>query len=136
VLGYCADSFASLADYARMVGLNVLIENHWGLSSDPDAIVALMKKVGKSNFGTLPDFGNFPQEVDRYEAVKKMMPYAKGVSFKCYDFGADGKETTIDMDRMMKIVAEAGYKGFVGIEYEGKRLSELEGAEGGQEVSG
>lgn len=132
VLGYCADSFASLADYARMVGLNVLIENHWGLSSDPDAIVALMKKVNKANFGTLPDFGNFPKEVDRYDAVKKMMPYAKGVSFKCYDFGADGKESAIDMDRMMKIVAEAGYKGFVGIEYEGKRLSELEGAKAGK----
>jgi sugar phosphate isomerase/epimerase len=132
VLGYCAESFASLADYARMAGLHVLIENHWGLSSDPDAIVALMKKVGKSNFGTLPDLGNFPQEVDRYEAVKKMMPYARGVSFKCYDFGTDGKETTIDMDRMMKIVQEAGYKGFVGIEYEGKRVSELEGAQAGK----
>jgi sugar phosphate isomerase/epimerase len=91
-----------------------------------------MKKVGKSNFGTLPDFGNFGPDVDRYEAVKKMMPYAKGVSFKCYDFGADGKETSIDMDRMMKIVQEAGYKGFVGIEYEGKRLSELEGAQAGK----
>jgi sugar phosphate isomerase/epimerase len=132
VLGYCADSFASLADYARMVGLNVLIENHWGLSSDPDAIVALMKKVGKANFGTLPDFGNFPPDVDRYEAVKKMMPYAKGVSFKCNDFGPDGKETNVDMDRMMKIVQDAGYKGFVGIEYEGKRLSELDGVKAGK----
>jgi len=132
VLGYCADSFAALADYARGAGLNVLIENHWGLSSDPDAIVALMKKVNKPNFGTLPDFGNFPKETDRYEAVRKMMPYAKGVSFKCYDFGADGKETTIDMDRMMKIVREAGYHGFVGIEYEGNRMTELDGVKAGK----
>ena len=87
VLDYCADSFATLADYAKGAGLNVLIENHWGLSSDPDAIVALMKKVNQPNFGALPDFGNFPKEVERYEAVRKMMPYAKGVSFKCYDFG-------------------------------------------------
>jgi len=132
VLDYCADSFAALAEYAKAAGLNVLIENHWGLSSDPDAIVALMKKVNKANFGTLPDFGNFPKEIDRYEAVTKMMPYAKGVSFKCYDFGADGKETTIDMDRMMKIVLDAGYRGFVGIEYEGNRLSELDGAKAGK----
>ena len=132
VLDYCADSFAALADYAKGAGLNVLIENHWGLSSDPDAIVALMKKVNQPNFGTLPDFGNFPKEVDRYEAVKKMMPYARGVSFKCYDFGADGKETAIDMDRLMKIVQDAGYRGFVGIEYEGNRLSELEGVKAGK----
>jgi sugar phosphate isomerase/epimerase len=132
VLDYCADSFATLADYAKGAGLNVLIENHWGLSSDPDAIVALMKKVNKPNFGTLPDFGNFPKEVERYEAVRKMMPYAKGVSFKCYDFGADGKETTIDMDRLMKIVQDAGYRGSVGIEYEGNRLSELEGVKAGK----
>jgi L-ribulose-5-phosphate 3-epimerase len=132
VLDCCADSFAALADYAKGAGLNVLIENHWGLSSDPDAIVALMKKVNKPNFGTLPDFGNFPKEVERYEAVKKMMPYAKGVSFKCYDFGADGKETTIDMDRLMKIVQDAGYRGSVGIEYEGNRLSELEGVKAGK----
>jgi sugar phosphate isomerase/epimerase len=132
VLYCCAESFAALADYAKGAGLNVLIENHWGLSSDPDAIVALMKKVNKPNFGTLPDFGNFPKEVERYEAVRKMMPYAKGVSFKCYDFGADGKETTIDMDRLMKIVQDAGYRGSVGIEYEGNRLSELEGVKAGK----
>jgi sugar phosphate isomerase/epimerase len=132
VLDCCAESFAALADYAKGAGLNVLIENHWGLSSDPDAIVALMKKVNKPNFGTLPDFGNFPKEVERYEAVRKMMPYAKGVSFKCYDFGADGKETTIDMDRLMKIVQDAGYRGSVGIEYEGNRLSELEGVKAGK----
>ena len=132
VLDYCAESFAALADYAKGAGQNVLIENHWGLSSDPDAIVALMKKVNQPNFGALPDFGNFPKEVERYEAVRKMMPYAKGVSFKCYDFGADGKETTIDMDRLMKIVQDAGYRGFVGIEYEGNRLSELEGVKAGK----
>ena len=132
VLGYCAESFHALAEYAKGAGINVLIENHWGLSSDPDAIVALMKKVNQANFGTLPDFGNFPKEIDRYDAVKKMMPYARGVSFKCYDFSPEGKETTIDMDRMLKIVQEAGYKGFVGIEYEGTRMSELEGAKAGK----
>jgi sugar phosphate isomerase/epimerase len=131
VLGYCAESFAALADYARLAGINVLIENHWGLSSDPAAIVKLVQQVGKTNFGTLPDFGNFPMDVDRYAAVKEMMPFGKGVSFKCYDF-ADGKETSIYIDRMLKIVIEAGYHGFVGIEYEGNRLSELEGARAGK----
>jgi sugar phosphate isomerase/epimerase len=132
VLDWCADSFAVLAEIARGAGLDVLIENHWGLSSDPDAIAALIRKVNQPNFGTLPDFGNFPQGVDRYEAVRKMMLYAKGVSFKCYDFSPEGKETTIDLDRMMKIVLDAGYRGFVGIEYDGNRLSEHEGVKAGK----
>jgi len=126
-LNYCAESFTRLCGYAKERGLNVLIENHGGVSSDPDVVVRLMKLVNLPNFGTLPDFGNFPKSIDRYEAVKKLMPYAKGVSFKCYDFGADGNETTLDMDRLMKIVQAAGYRNWVGIEYEGNRLPEYDG---------
>lgn len=126
-LGNCAESFNDLCDYAARSNINVIIENHGGISSNPDVVVALMKRVNRPNFGTLPDFGNFPKEIDRYEAVSKLMPYAKGVSFKCYDF-KDGKETTIDMDRMMKIVADSKYANrWVGIEYEGNRLTEFEG---------
>lgn len=128
-LGYCADSFAHLLEYAKGRGLNVIIENHGGLSSQPDIVVRLMKMVNLPNFGVLPDFGNFYPPIDRYEAVQKMMPYAKGVSFKCYDFGPDGKETKLDMDRLMKIVLDAGYHNWVGIEFEGERLSEFEGVQ-------
>jgi sugar phosphate isomerase/epimerase len=127
VLDYCAESFNNLCGYAEGRKINVIIENHGGISSDPDVVARLMKKVNLPNFGTLPDFGNFPKEVDRYEAVKKPMPYAKGVSFKCYDFSPAGDETMIDVPKMMKIVNDAGYNGFVGLEYEGNRLSEFEG---------
>ncbi|MBM3787212.1 MAG: sugar phosphate isomerase/epimerase [Acidobacteria bacterium] len=123
----CAESFADLCEYAKKAGINVIIENHGGVSSNPDVVVSLMKQVNLPNFGTLPDFGNFPKETDKYDAVKKLMPYAKGVSFKCHDFDGDGRETTIDMDRMMGIVNAAGYKGWVGIEYEGSRMTEFEG---------
>lgn len=85
-----------------------------------------MRKVNLPNFGLLPDFGNFPPEMDKYEAVRRMMPYAKGVSFKCHEFGPGGNETGIDMHRMMKIVAESGYRGWAGIEFEGKG-GEMEG---------
>lgn len=128
-IGYCADSFARLCEYAKSRNLNVIIENHGGISSDPDVMVRLMKTAKLPNLGTLPDFGNFPKTIDRYEAVRKLMPYAKGVSFKCYDFGADDKETTIDMDKMMQIVLDSGYHNWVGIEYEGERLSEFEGVQ-------
>lgn len=127
VLDYCAESFNNICTYAQGQKINVIIENHGGISSDPDVVVRLMKKVSLPNFGTLPDFGNFPKEVDRYEAVKRLMPFAKGVSFKCYDFSPAGDETMIDVPKMMKVVNDAGYNGFVGIEYEGNRLSEFEG---------
>lgn len=125
----CSESFTRLCDYAKESRINVIIENHGGISSNPDVVVRLMKMVGLANFGTLPDFGNFPKETDKYEAVGKMMPYAKGVSFKCHDFGPDGKESLMDMDRMMKVVLDAGYKGWVGIEYEGTRLTEFMGVQ-------
>jgi sugar phosphate isomerase/epimerase len=126
-LGYCSESFAKLCEFAKGRNLNVIIENHGGLSSDADVLVRLMKKVNLPNFGLLPDFGNFPKETDKYASIAKMMPYAKGVSFKCFDFGPDGNDTTIDMHRMMKIVADSGYRGWVGIEYEGNRMTEFEG---------
>src|SRR6516165_6850127 len=97
-------------------------------------MIALMKAVNKPTFGTLPDFGNFPREgrngkytIDVYDAIARMMPYAKGVSAKSYDFDASGRETSLDYARILRIVTGAGYHGWVGIEYEGRRLTEPEG---------
>jgi len=123
-----AESFSELLAYAKPAGIQVILENHAGLSSDPDSLVALMKAVNDPFFGTLPDFGNFPDTVDRYDAIKRMMPYAKAVSAKCYDFDdTTGLETKLDFPRLIKIVTEAGYNGFIGIEYEGPRLDEATG---------
>jgi len=121
-----ADSLCRLADMGVPDGISVAVENHGGLSSDPDVLVPLIHSIGRDDVGTLPDFGNFPEAVDRYAAVATMMPYAKAVSAKCYDF-VDGRETTIDFPRMLDIVTGAGYDGYVGIEYEGQRLPEREG---------
>lgn len=127
-LDRCVESFSALLEYADASGINVLIENHWGLSSDPDWLTELMRRVGHPRFGTLPDFGNIPETTDRYDAVRKMMPYAKAVSAKCYDFDdATGDETKIDYAKMLGIVEAAGYHGWVGIEYEGERLGERDG---------
>lgn len=122
-----AESLVELAEYARPDKLNVIVENHGGMSSDPDALVAVMKRVNDPLVGTLPDFGNFPAEVDRYRAIELMMPFAKAVSAKCHDFDAAGNETRTDYARMMKIVLDAGYRGFVGIEYEGEVDDEVTG---------
>jgi len=122
-----ADGLRRLGEYAAGHNLSVIVENHGGLSSDGQWLVGVIEKVGLANCGTLPDFGNFPPKTDRYETVKMLMPYAKAVSAKSYDFDQQDNETTIDYYRMVDIVLAAGYHGYVGIEYEGKRLSEDEG---------
>jgi L-ribulose-5-phosphate 3-epimerase len=121
-----AEALAALLAY-NAGELRVLLENHGGRSSDPDWLLSLVRLVDDPALGTLPDFGNFPAEVDRYAAVEAMMPYAGAVSAKCYDFAEDGSETRIDFARMMRIVRTAGYRGHVGVEYEGTRLPEREG---------
>ena len=121
-----AESFAALLAYAAGE-VRVLIENHGGPSSDPDWLLSLIRLIDDPHLGTLPDFGNFPAEVDRYAAVERLMPYAGAVSAKCYDFGPDGAETRIDFGRMLGIVRAAGYRGHVGVEYEGTRLPERDG---------
>jgi sugar phosphate isomerase/epimerase len=122
-----ADGLTKLSIYGKVMGINVIVENHWGLSSEGQWLPKVIEMTGMDNCGTLPDFGNFPDEVDRYEAVGLMMPYAKAVSAKSYDFDPDGNETKIDYYKMMDIVLGHGYRGFVGIEYEGDRLSEEDG---------
>jgi L-ribulose-5-phosphate 3-epimerase len=112
----CAESYRSLVEYADQAGMNVLIENHGGVSSYPEPVVQLMKLVNHPRFGTLPDFGNFAREVDKYEALEMLMPYAKGVSVKCTDFDENGSHPAWDLDRMIKIVLDHGYRGFMGIE--------------------
>jgi L-ribulose-5-phosphate 3-epimerase len=114
-----AESFNALLEYSEGSALNVIIENHGGVSSMPDKLISLMKKVDNPRFGTLPDFGNFT-EVDKFEGIKALMPYAKkAVSAKCYDFEPDGSHKPYSLDRMMEIVLAAGYNGYVGIEFEG-----------------
>ena len=126
-----AQSVRGIAEFCAKLGLNVLLENHGGLSSNAEWLVSLVKKVGLPNCGTLPDLGNFKvdehTEYDRYKGVSEMMPYAKAVSAKSLNFDEQGNETRVDYRRMMKIVLDAGYRGYVGIEYSGDKLSEHEG---------
>jgi len=126
-----ADGLRQLCEFGDEHEINVIVENHGGLSSNGKWLASVIKKVDHKRAGTLPDFGNFrvgPREFyDRYEGVRELMPYAKGVSAKSYGFDEHGNETKIDYFKMMKIVLDAGYHGFVGVEYEGQKLSEIDG---------
>lgn len=126
-----ADGLRALSEFGATHGLNVIVENHGGLSSNGEWLAGVMKQVGMKNCGTLPDFGNFrvskDEEYDRYKGVAELMPFAKAVSAKSHDFDDKGNETHTDYFKMMKIVLDAGYAGFVGIEYEGGKLDEYTG---------
>ncbi len=126
-----ADGLHQLSEFGAKHEINVIVENHGGLSSNGKWLAGVMKKVNLKNCGTLPDFGNFrvspTEEYDRYVGVAELMPYAKGVSAKSHGFDADGNESQIDYVKMMKIVLNAGYHGYVGIEWEGEKPSEEEG---------
>jgi L-ribulose-5-phosphate 3-epimerase len=126
-----ADGLRRLTEFGAKLGLNVIVENHGRLSSNGAWLAGVMRKVNLPTCGTLPDFGNFDlgdgKQYDRYKGVAEMMPFAKAVSAKSHDFDAEGNETHTDYRKMMKIVLEAGYHGYVGIEYEGEKLSEPEG---------
>lgn len=134
------DGLGQLASYAAQENIHVLIENHGLHTSNGAFIVDIIKTVGQSNLGTLPDFGNWcltaqwgstqvpcEEAYDIYQGVKDFLPYAKGVSAKSYDFNEQGEDTRIDYERMLKLVLESNFDGYIGIEYEGKKLSEHEG---------
>lgn len=153
----CTEGLRRLSEKAATMGLGVIVENHGGLSSNGAWLAQAIKNVGLPNCGTLPDFGNFyvvknrgnaeqyekekalyagdPAYTeddkglgyDRYLGTKELMPYAKGVSAKAHDFDAAGNEVHTDFAKMMGIVKESGYRGHVGIEYEGSELGEVEG---------
>lgn len=126
-----ADGLRRLTEFAAERDINVLVENHGGVSSDGSWLAGVMRAVDHPRCGTLPDFGNFriAEDLwyDRYEGVRELMPFARAVSAKSYVFGEDGDEREMDYVRLMRIVLDAGYRGYVGIEYEGTELSEPEG---------
>ena len=126
-----ADGLRRLAEFGDSIGINTIVENHGGLSSNGKWLSAVMEKVDHPRIGTLPDFGNFRLDgeewYDRYQGVRELMPYAKAVSAKSHEFDSDGNEINTDYYKMMKIVLDASYNSHVGIEYEGTAHSEMEG---------
>ena len=126
-----ADGLRRLNEFGDSIGINTIVENHGGLSSNGKWLSAVMERVDHPRVGTLPDFGNFriqgDEWYDRYQGMKELMPYAKAVSAKSHEFDEKGNETGSDFYRIMNIVLDAGYKGYVGIEYEGSVHTEMEG---------
>ena len=126
-----SDGLRKLTEFGEDLGINTIVENHGGFSSDGKWLSAVMNKVNHPMCGTLPDFGNFrikdDQWYDRYLGVQELMRYAKAVSAKSHEFDSKGNEIHTDYFKMMDIVIDANYSGYVGIEYEGKSSDEMAG---------
>ncbi|MEX0771452.1 MAG: TIM barrel protein [Balneolaceae bacterium] len=135
------DGLGRLAEYGMDNEIGVIVENHGGFSSNAAMLVHVLEQIDNEWAGTLPDFGNFcieredgemwgspcVKEYDIYQGVREMMPWAKGVSAKSFDFDDDGNETTIDFRKMLSIVKDSGFTGTIGVEYEGSNLPPEEG---------
>lgn len=126
-----ADGLYQLTEFARGFGINVIVENHGGLSSNGEWLSGVMDTVGLPECGTLPDFGNFrignDNEYDKYQGMYELMRYAKAVSAKSWNFSADGKHESFDFHRIVRIVMASGYRGHIGVEYEGSSHGKVEG---------
>jgi sugar phosphate isomerase/epimerase len=134
------DSLGRLGEFAGMMKINVVVENHGGMTSNGAWLAGVVRQVARPNVGTLPDFGNFSLSepwgttqdsqrnmYDRYKGVEELLPYAKGVSAKSYDFDANGEQPLMDYKRLIGIVKASEYKGYIGIEFEGNTQDEEEG---------
>ncbi len=135
------DGLGNLANYGAKENINVLVENHGLHTSDGKFIVGILNEVNNPFLGTLPDFGNWcltaewgstqnnkcHEVYDRYQGISEFLPFAKGVSAKSYSFGNDGNETIIDYKKMLQIVKNSGFEGYIGIEFEGDNMGEPEG---------
>ena len=143
-LKLATDGLRKLSEKGDEFDLNVIVENHGGLSSNGQWLSAVMDAVDHPRCGTLPDFGNFlidknsGERYDPYEGVKELMPHAKAVSAKSYDWDTgkgdfitsdqrEGRELDLDFEKLLKIVTDAGYDGYIGVEYEGAKHPEIEG---------
>ena len=131
------DGLSRLAEFGGRHEIDIIVENHGGLSSNGAWLADVIRTVNHPHCGTLPDFGNFCTDwnrkdepdvwYDRYKGVAELMPFASAVSAKSHEFDEQGNEKRTDFRRMMKIVVDAGYRGYVGIEYEGDALPEADG---------
>jgi sugar phosphate isomerase/epimerase len=134
------DSLGRLGEFAKPMQINVVVENHGSVTSNADWLTDVMKQVNMENIGTLPDFGNWcishpwgtiqegcKEMYDIYKGVQQLLPFAKGLSAKTYDFDANGEQPLLDYRKLIDIVKASDYKGYIGIEYEGLKQSEEDG---------
>lgn len=142
VANAAVDSLGRLIEYGKKQNIDVIVENHVGISCNASWLSGVMKQVNSPHCGTLADFGNFCinrtkpatndiagylktkclEEYDRYKGIEELMPFAKGIHIKSHVFDAAGNDVETDFYRMFKIIKKSGFTGWASIEYEGGLL--------------
>lgn len=140
ILDNSSESISKLINHSSSQGVSIVVENHGGITGDADWLVSLMTKINNNYVGTLPDFGSYnfcvkrgelnfegltgecENQYDKYKGVKKLLPFAKGISAKSHEFNSMGEETSTDFSRMMDIISSSTYEGYITIEYEGAMM--------------
>ena len=140
ILDNSSESISKLINHSSSQGVSIVVENHGGITGDADWLVSLMTKINNNYVGTLPDFGSYnfcvkrgelnfegltgecENQYDKYKGVKKLLPFAKGISAKSHEFNSMGEETSTDFSRMIDIISSSTYEGYITIEYEGAMM--------------
>ncbi len=115
----CARVTSAACEYAHQKGVMLGLENHGGITSFADDLLAIVKQVQSDALGINFDSGNFKMMEDPYAELAKIAPYAVNAQIKI-DVLPGGKREAADFNRIVKILRDANYSGWVALEYEGE----------------
>ena len=121
---WCIDGITRCLSKAEECGVTLALENHWGLARTPAGLLRILNSINSPWLGALMDTGNFlfaPYEEAAYDALAQIAPKAVYVQAKTYPGGGEWYDLKIDYQRIAKILADAGYTGYVSLEMEGKQ---------------
>ncbi|MBI3698229.1 MAG: sugar phosphate isomerase/epimerase [Acidobacteria bacterium] len=119
---WCVDSIRECLPHAEKAGVRLALENHWGLTTDPDMLLRIWRAANSSWLGINLDTGNFPG--DPYAGLEKLAPHASIVQAKTYYGGGEWYTLDLDYERIAGILRRAGFQGWVSLEMEGKEPAE------------
>lgn len=115
---WCAECIERCLPKAEERGVLLALENHWGLTNTPQGLLRILEAVPSPWLGALMDTGNFLE--DPYEKLAAIAPRTVFVQAKTYHGGGEWYTLDLDYPRIARILADAGYTGYVSLEMEGK----------------
>ena len=120
---WCVDSLNQCIPKAEECGVTLAVENHWGLTRSPEGLLRIAKEITSPWVGVMLDTGNFLE--DPYDKLAMVAPKAVYVQAKTYFGGGEWYTLNLDYPRIAKILATAGYTGWVALEMEGKENPDI-----------
>ncbi len=120
----CVEGLQESLKYAAEKGVFLALENHGGITATADQLLAIVKRLDSPWLGINLDSGNFSSGGDPYEQLARIAPYAVNAQIKT-EMKIDGKNQPADLGRIVKILKDAHYRGYVVLEYEAAEDAEV-----------